>query len=163
MLLTSLAFLVILTVLLSLAYHAGRASRPPETPPMEGRTTGNVTPNRAFIPAPPIFPAGMVRYMGTTVENTHIGPHFSGGVFKGYVFVIHQSSIGLDLWSDDATYPQLKAAVNAARDGTDADLDAAGGTAFGSAWWTDNIVTAGRRGAARQALKHYVPPALSMP
>ncbi len=101
--------------------------------------------------------------MGTTVENNHVGPHFSGGVFKGYAFVLHKADTGLDLWSDDATYPQLKAAVSAARDGTDAELDAAGGTAFGSTWWADNIVAAGRRGAARQTLKHYVPPALSMP
>lgn len=101
--------------------------------------------------------------MGTTVENNHVGPHFSGGVFKGYAFTLHKADTGLDLWSDDATYPQLKAAVNAARDGDDAALDNAAEAAFGSTWWADNIVSAGRRGAARQTLRRYLPLDLSMP
>lgn len=147
MLLTGLAFLILLTVLLSLAYHAGRASRPDTRPDLPR------TPPPTF--AIPGLRSGMVRY-GTTVENTHVGPHVAGSnIFKGFALHFHQANIGLDLWSDtDPTYPQIKAAADAARDGTDADLDAAGSVAYGSTWWSTHVVSAGRRPQVRLALKH---------
>lgn len=101
--------------------------------------------------------------MGFNVENGQVGPHFSGGTFQGYGFTLHQVNTGLDEWSPCCNYPKLKAAVNAARTGTDAELDAAGAEAFGSEWWASRIVAGGRRGSARAILSRYLPLDVPMP
>lgn len=101
--------------------------------------------------------------MGTTVENNQTGPHVSGGVFKGYALHAHQANTGLDIWSADPTYPQLRAVVNAARDGDDAAFDVAGAAAYGGAWWAQYVVGAGRRATVRETMRHYLPLSIPMP
>lgn len=101
--------------------------------------------------------------MGTTVENQQVGPHFAGGTFQGYGITVHHVNAGVDEWSPCCNYPKLKAAVNAARDGTDAALDAAGADAFGSSWWSTYVVGAGRRASIRATLARYLPLDIPLP
>lgn len=99
--------------------------------------------------------------MGQAAPNTGPISHVHNGVFQGYSCIVHQGNQGLYTQAPDATWPQFRAVLIAARMGS-AELDVAAGTAWGS-WWADEVVGRGLRPAAVLALRNYLPIHLPIP
>lgn len=100
--------------------------------------------------------------MGDTCDNIRPGPHVSGGVLLGYSPHLHRGNQGICTAPTDCSWPQFRAVLVAARNGTDAMLDVAAVTAWGS-WWGDVILARGQRDAARLAFQNYLPPGVPIP
>lgn len=100
--------------------------------------------------------------MGQAAPNTGPISHVHNNVLQGYSCIIHQGNINLYTQAPDAGWPEFRAVLVAARDGSDAALDAAATAAWGS-WWADEVVARGQRPAMRLALQRYLPPHLPIP
>ena len=102
--------------------------------------------------------------MGQAAPNTGPISHVEGGVFKGYSCIVHQGNIGLYTQAPDIPWSQFRTILIAARNGTDAELDAvASATVAWGTWWTAEVVATGMRPAVRLALRNHIPPHLPIP
>jgi hypothetical protein len=95
--------------------------------------------------------------MGYTVDNIIVASHAVAGSHLGYGVVLHRGDQSIYAQSVDVSWPDLRAAILAARNEDDAALDSVCASVFGQSWWASNILARNARNAARNALKNYVP------
>ncbi len=102
--------------------------------------------------------------MGDTDVNVVTGRHGQQLTPDGgYTLIFHKSSTSLYTQAVDAAWVKYRAVVLAAREGDDAALDAAGIAAWGSTWWNNQVVAAGRRDSARYQLARFLPLGIPVP
>lgn len=100
--------------------------------------------------------------MGQTAPNTGPISHVHNGVFQGYSCIVHQGNQGLYTQAPDCGWPQFRAVLIAARQGTAEALDAAATAAWGS-WWAAEVLSRNLRPAMRTALACYLPSDIPIP